>query len=349
MKRVWNDVIRPSIVLGSVIVFVFLVLNPNAEYLGNETLNSHARAILREKIVHGQVERSSDGQGSSGDTARHLLEVGASENAGIVDENYSHFHRRSNETKDGVDFQQPDSIHRNGIRGQVSTCTARQHPGYENSCDYVKATPDCRSGTLIEYIKIFYCFFPETPILAYTALALWLAALFYTLGNTAADFFCTSITTLRMDLHLPATLAGVTLLPFGNGAPDVFASIAAFVGHSGQGQVGLNSVLGGAMFVSSVVAGAVSLGIIALGGNLGIIIRLDRQAFIRDVGFFIVTLAVLALMLFKQQINLWTAFGFVSIYAIYAVVVGYIEYRNSSTRLTEDRRPLLPGIFAKIG
>lgn len=120
----------------------------------------------------------------------------------------------------------------------------KAHVGYPDSCSYVRANPECRSGTMIEYAELFYCTFGNYPTIGYVVYLVWLIALFYMLGNTAADFFCPSLERLSKLLHLPPTVAGVSLLPLGNGAPDVFASIAAFTGSS-NGQVG-----GGTLFQS---------------------------------------------------------------------------------------------------
>ncbi|MCO5582814.1 hypothetical protein L7F22_036714 [Adiantum nelumboides] len=212
-----------------------------------------------------------------------------------------------------------------------------KHIGFATACDYVKAIPQCKSASVFDYTRFFFCTCGKFPIIGYIVLTLWLLILFYTLGNTAADYFCCSLEKLSKLLNCPPTVAGVTLLPLGNGAPDVFASIAAFIG-AGVGQVGLNSVLGGGVFVTTVVAGLVSLCIVNPQA-----VELDKRSFIRDVCFYLLTIASLAVILLVGHVYLWSALSFLCIYGLYAIAVAASEFlRKRPKRPQWSQIQLLP-------
>ncbi|KAM3690598.1 hypothetical protein ACJW31_09G131500 [Castanea mollissima] len=143
------------------------------------------------------------------------------------------------------------------------------------------------------------------------------------LGNTASEYFCSSLESLSSLLKLSPTIAGVTLLSLGNGAPDFFSSIVSFMGE-GTSDVGLNTVLGGASFVTCVVVGIIS---ISRGGRA---VRVHKSAFIRDVCFLLLVIVFLLVILIQEEIDLWGAVGFSSMYVVYVVVVytSHFHWKN---------------------
>ncbi|KAK9081032.1 hypothetical protein Syun_030712 [Stephania yunnanensis] len=186
--------------------------------------------------------------------------------------------------------------------------------GYKTKCLYLKSHKPCSPDGYIDYLYIFYCICGKWPLLGYVLAFLWLLVLFYVLGNTASVYFCSSLENLSRVLKLSPSIAGVTLLSLGNGAPDVFASLVSFA-RKGGGGVGLNSVLGGAFFVSCVVVGIVSI------STTRHRITINRLDFLRDVCFFLLGVLSLSFIVIIGKINIWGAIAFSSLYLFYVLVV----------------------------
>ncbi|XP_022718811.1 cation/calcium exchanger 2-like isoform X1 [Durio zibethinus] len=189
---------------------------------------------------------------------------------------------------------------------------------FKAKCSNLKFNNPCVSQGYVDYLYLFYCNFGRFPLLGHCLLILWLLVLFFLLGNTASEYFCYSLESLSTLLKLSPTLAGVTLLSLGNGAPDVFSSIVSFM-DSGTREISLNTILGGASFVTCVVVGTISTLVHRKR------VQVNKPAFLRDVCYLLLVLASLTLILIYGKINLWGAIAFSSMYIVYVIIV-YIIY-----------------------
>ncbi|KAM0944120.1 putative sodium/calcium exchanger membrane region [Dioscorea sansibarensis] len=188
-------------------------------------------------------------------------------------------------------------------------------------------------GGYINYLLVFHCICGTNTLLGYGVLIIWLILLFYLLGNTAADYFCSSLQGLATVLKLSPSIAGVTLLSLGNGGPDIFSTIASST-TTDTSLLSLYTVLGGAFFVSTVVVGIISICI----GSKQLLI--DKASFIRDVTYLLLTLSLLAVILLLEKINLFGAIAFSCLYPIYVVIVSAMHcYQREFQALEEEDSP----------
>jgi Ca2+/H+ antiporter len=163
-------------------------------------------------------------------------------------------------------------------------------------CLYAR-TCDEGSGILLPFV---FCHTSHLStlmwmILLSPPLLLLLTLLFRLLGSTADDYFSPSLEMFSTQLGLPPRFAGVTLLALGNGASDVSATMNAIASDPEHGyKMSLGALTGGAMFVTTVVAGSV---ILAGGGVV------CRGALVRDVAALGVTVIVVAWNLEKGAVG----------------------------------------------
>ncbi|KAL5539035.1 hypothetical protein UlMin_043695 [Ulmus minor] len=212
------------------------------------------------------------------------------------------------------------------LRTHKPGCNGLDH--YQDKCFYLKSKNPCVHQGFIDYLQLFYCNFGTLPLLGFALLFLWLLVLFYILGNTASEYFCSSLESISSLFKLSPTIAGVTLLSLGNGAPDVFASIASFAGGEAT-EVGVSTIVGGASFVSCVVVGVISIAIRRRS------IQVSKSDFVRDIFFLLLANLCLAVILLEKDISVWDAVTFSSIYIAYVIVV-YVLHRHSNNSSPES-------------
>ncbi|OAY42249.1 hypothetical protein MANES_09G164900v8 [Manihot esculenta] len=147
------------------------------------------------------------------------------------------------------------------------------------------------------------------------------------LSTTFLSTFASSMGTFTSRSHhlnLSPSLGGVTLLALGNGAPDVFASLAAV--RSGQYRTGFGAILSAGTFVSAFVVGFVA--IYAAPFNV------DPGSFVRDVGFYLVGALFLFYVYLSGEITFWQAVGFVGFYIFF---VGFVFWMDLGIDVVHKR------------
>ena len=200
----------------------------------------------------------------------------------------------------------------------------------QDQCGLVyNACPTSDTFLSIPYLQIYFCASPTARPFVIVGLLLWLGFLFSTLGISASDFFCPNLATIAQLLNLDENVAGVTLLAFGNGSPDVFATFAAL--RTNAGSLAIGELLGAASFIISCVVG--SMCIIKP-------FRVNRGPFLRDTTFFAVAITTLLFILYDGWIHAWEAALLVVLYLAYVftVIIGsWWERRREKRRQLEAR------------
>ena len=124
----------------------------------------------------------------------------------------------------------------------------------------------CESGTDIKFIELYYCvFYPVGSFWKYVLFVpvglLLLFIFMYNLASTADEYLSPSIEYMVNKFKISESLAGVTLMALGSGAPDVFSSISSALsstpdddtGFAGENFTPACSLLGSCVFLTSFV------------------------------------------------------------------------------------------------
>ena len=214
------------------------------------------------------------------------------------------------------------------LPGAIAECEIALNATRTEICEYVRdPANECRGEGWFPFLECFYCWVGggAGAAGAFAAFFLWMVLLLYVLATTADMYFAPATEQLSDVLGLRPRVAGVTLLALGNGAPDVFSVMAAY--RAGQGDLAVGALVGGSMFVTTVVVGAV---ITASGGSVK-----ATGMFVRDIAFNLGGSTILFFFCLSERATLWEAIGLFVLYIIYVLAV--TQGHKIPPMLREDR------------
>ena len=219
----------------------------------------------------------------------------------------------------------------------------------DDRCEYVKTTPSCRlesaNNAFINYRKTYYCVSNWATkrggselsgnVLLFSLAFLLIALFFHVLATVAECFFCPALAKISVYLKLRDEVAGATLLAFGNGAPDIFAQIAALNDLSSNEEtdgipLALGAVLGAGMFIAFVVFPSVVLAApesnlnarrLRSGRRVGGYVEVDKTAFTRDCGFYCLGVMALVRCIVVGEVTFRNSLQLFALYALYVANV----------------------------
>jgi solute carrier family 24 (sodium/potassium/calcium exchanger), member 6 len=180
----------------------------------------------------------------------------------------------------------------------------------------------------IDYLYFYECQCHGFKMIGAWILIIWVIYLINIVSTTASNYFSPTLSSICQRLKIRYDIAGVTFLAFGNGAPDVFSSITSFSG-SVDVSIGIGALLGGSMFVASVVVGAIALISPA---------DVTPKYFVRDILFHMLAVSTLGMVGIIGSVSiLWSLLLFL-LYAIYVAIV-LTSSGSDSSRSAAGNKP----------
>ncbi|KAI9313691.1 Sodium/calcium exchanger protein-domain-containing protein [Dichotomocladium elegans] len=195
-------------------------------------------------------------------------------------------------------------LYLNNVTLEANKCVNIE--SHDDQCAFVQSTCHGFSGM---YLKLYYCSPLWKPV-TITLLSSVLLLLFGAVSVVASDFFCPNLQTISSKLQLSESMAGVTVLAFGNGSPDLFSTFSAM--NSGSGSLAIGELIGAAFFIVAVVS-----------GTMGIIrpFQSKRITFMRDATFLTGAIMMITWIVYHQRIYWFHGVALVAYYLIYVSVV----------------------------
>ncbi|ORX80220.1 hypothetical protein K493DRAFT_412179 [Basidiobolus meristosporus CBS 931.73] len=140
-----------------------------------------------------------------------------------------------------------------GSTDDTNTKCTKPNTHYD-PCAFVRAYCGDEAG-LIDYLQLRYCTLPSREASFFILSAFLIVAYFYSLFRVSDVHLTTALQNISDHLRLSSEVAGLTLLSFGNGAPDLFTAFAGV--SSGDFDLIFGATVGSGMFILNIVLGSI--------------------------------------------------------------------------------------------
>ncbi|CAJ0580700.1 unnamed protein product, partial [Mesorhabditis spiculigera] len=194
-------------------------------------------------------------------------------------------------------------------------------------CDYVtKETDKCEGGGYFLWTRYVECqdSIPEKVGIIIAAV-IYMLYLFIAISSAADDFFSPNVAGIVAHLGISESIAGVTFMAFGNGAPDIFGAIASVLGTpKPKAGFAVGELLGAGTFVTLCVTAT-------------IVFTKEFKATVfetlRDLIFYMVALGwILFIFLNGVMLKTFEPLVFLLLYALYVGTVVFSHFMHKRRR-----------------
>ena len=185
----------------------------------------------------------------------------------------------------------------------------------EQKCIFIK---DNCPYNYINFYSLYYCILKSSIFLSVIIFLVILVVLFFILSSTSDIFLSTAMVKLIETYNINQNVAAVTLISFGNSAPDIISSLVA--SENDNISFSLGSMMGSGMFITSFV-----LGLVVFKGKD---IMVNSFNFNRDLGLYLIALGIIIVIGIKKYANFVDSLGFITIYIINVVLAYFLGKKN---------------------
>ena len=189
---------------------------------------------------------------------------------------------------------------------------------YEEKCQFI--SQNCPYN-YINFYYIYYCLLKSSLLPSIITFLIILIILFFILSSTSDIFLSTAMVKLIETYKINQNVAAVTLIAFGNCAPDIISSLVASENDNISFSIG--SIIGSGMFITSFV-----LGLVVFKGKE---IMVNSLMFNRDLILYIISLGVIIVIGIKKNINLLDSLGLIAIYIV-NVLLAFFQGKKDSNK-----------------